>query len=196
MIPMICEIAGQLCIPAEWILGIMEHEMAMMNVLDVIADRLVILYWRGWHLQNRLHVHHNPEWKRHGMIRNDSSTGYGQIFARTAMEALNFARRNQIYDPQRTFSSDNPEDMWYVWNRLRTDRRFNVLVCGLCLIHAGTGINETRPTQAYTPDEVRKMFSRYNAKTATITEYGKEVYRISMNWKEYLLQNELTHTES
>ena len=194
MIPMICEIAGQLCIPAEWILGIMEHEMAMMNVLDVVADRLVILYWYVWRLLNRLHVHHNPVWKRHGMIRNDSSTGYGQIFARTAMEALDFARMHQICDPQCTFSSDHPEDMWKVWKRLHTDRRFNVLVCGLCLIHAGTRINGTRPTQAYTPDEVQKMFSRYNANTETITEYGIEVYRISMYWKAYLLQNDLTHT--
>ena len=115
--------------------------------------------------------------------RRDSSTGYAQIFAYVAINALNFAAEQGIENAQGLglpagFVSDpkNSEDIRIMWLKLNRDRAFNLRMAALNLLAASFEVNGHYDLAHSAPEELKKTFSRYNANTKRITGYGEEVY--------------------
>jgi peptidoglycan hydrolase-like protein with peptidoglycan-binding domain len=133
-------------------------EIRKYTVLDGLADDGVRQYHTGtdWDPTDK--------W-----IKRDCSTGLGQIFAVTAINARNYAIRQgiisgAIQDPGRD------ADVWQIWQRLRGDDYFNISTAAHVLIHAATDIrraeNDTpvqipRPSLDYSDEHSRLVLRRY-----------------------------------
>lgn len=70
------------------------------------------------------------------VFRTDSSTGLGQIFASTAIAAINWDAGHQVYD------CGDWRDLRTVWTRLRTDDSYNIRVAALVLAHKRSLLRE------------------------------------------------------
>ncbi len=134
-------------IPKACIQAVLWQEMTGMDWLDPLADLAVACYWRFQPLWDRMHL----------PAKRDSSTGYGQIFAATAIKDINYAHDAGI-------------------RALPVSARFNIQCVALCLLHAAAEMTGTTDFSALSPEELQLVFTRYNADTKKITPYGKETY--------------------
>ena len=79
--------AAEKCgVPEPWVKGILLQEMTELNILDPLADLAVRFYYFRYLLRGRL-----PGTGSLVLGKNDSSTGWGQIYAFCAIDSLNFA---------------------------------------------------------------------------------------------------------
>ena len=153
-------------VPAACIQAVLYRELTGMDWLDPLADLAVACYWRF-----------QPLWDRLGLsAKRDSSTGYGQIFASTAIKAINFAYENGIRDLPAAAPLDGQTALGEVWRRLHRDIPFNVRCIALCLLHAAYEMTGSTDFSSFSPDDLQLIFTRYNADTQTVTLYGKETY--------------------
>lgn len=93
--------ANRYSVPKEMVQAIVLREQATLGLDDTVADSLVMNYYTK------------------GFGQPDSSTGIGQIFARTAIAAENAILKNITLDTK------NPKDIWTVWQNLQ-DPTYNI----------------------------------------------------------------------
>lgn len=170
------QVADKYHIPPSWIQAILLKEMTELNLLDLAADLMV--YFN--HL--RFLVTGGRMSRRSSFFgKLDSSTGWGQIFGFVAINALNRAVDQKLTDyTQQGFaddhrlSVDNPQDLWLVWHRLNRDRAFNIEMCALNLLACAEKMNGHTNLSAFTEEETKRTFTRYNADVRHVTRYGEE----------------------
>ena len=98
----------------------------------------------------------------------DSSTGLGQIFVQTAINAHNAAiKRGDITGQEKDFS--NWRDREEIWMQLRDDNEFNILYVGLVLKYEADKLGIS--IDSASSSEIERILTRYNGAAA----YGKEV---------------------
>lgn len=183
------ELSGRYGIPAAYIMAVLRKEIAEIDILDPLADLAVRFYWLRYSLRRFL--------KKHGLVRSaepllrrgpfgkrDSSTGFGQIFAFVAINAINYALDRGLDTPDglgvpsdRRLRPDDPEDLRCMWLRLQRDRSFNAQASILNLISAAEEMNAHTDFARYTPEEIQRTLTRYNANVRTVTAYGRDAYR-------------------
>ena len=64
-----------------------------------------------------------------------------------------------------------------IWNRLNRSPRFNLEIAALNLLSAAKEKTGRLDFAGYTPEEIKRIYTRYNGTSATITEYGESTYR-------------------
>ena len=98
----------------------------------------------------------------------DSSTGFSQIFAKTGINARNWAKENG-YITDREYNLDNWKDMWEVWQKLNEDINFNLETCALVLLWEASnlGLERVNP-YSYSQEQIKQILTRYNG----AEEYG------------------------
>ena len=171
---------GRVCtscrIPAAYLEAVLLSEIPEIDLFDFVADSAVALNW----LRYSLFRSYEPEKHTKNPLRKfDSSTGYGQIFARVAIEALLFARSRGIPAGEcfaGELSPENPDDLRRVWFRLRHDKAFNLTCSALNLVSAADQMTGRIEFDGYTPEEIKLIFSRYNGNVRHITAYGEKAY--------------------
>lgn len=110
---------------------------------------------------------------------NDSSTGPCQIFARTAIQARNWAK-SKGYLTGPTLDANNWRDMWDVWRNLRNNEQYNIeSALYYCMRNAEVELGVAVGTQKnLTPSEVALMYQAYNGNIQAPSEdamiYGRE----------------------
>ena len=171
-------VAKRYAIPSAMIKAVLRKEIADIDLLDPVADLLVRLCYL------RCRLFECGTVKRRGILaKRDSSTGYAQIFAYVAINAVGYALDRGLDDAaglglpeDRRPDSANEDDLCAMWLRLKRDRKFNIQMGALNLISAADAMNGHTDFARYTPEEIQRAFTRYNARTDRITAYGKEVY--------------------
>jgi hypothetical protein len=148
-------------VPAPCLKGILFREIREIDLMDAAADAAVRLGLFG---------------------RDDSSTGYAQIFARTAVNSLRFAEERGIETAEKLGLPPLPpgEDPGYrraVWLRLNGDRTFNLRLAALTLLSAAHEAAGTTDFENMTAEDMKRAFSRYNSSSCAVSSYGEEVYR-------------------
>lgn len=152
-------------VPAACLRGILYQEIADMDWLDAAADLIVRMHWAVYRIFGK---------EPGGLLRKrDSSTGYAQVFAATAIRGLHFAVSHGFPLP----AADSPDDLCSVWRRLHADKRFNTLCAALTLLNAAEEMTGSTDFQSFSPEEMQLVLSRYNARTDHITAYGKAAYQ-------------------
>ena len=196
--PWIETVTARYGIPAACVKAVLRREIADIDLFDPVADTLVWFHWLFFDLHRRLYrlglVKSEEPRPRRGLLgKKDSSTGYGQIFAFVAIKAANYALERGLEEegplglaPGERLSPDSDRDRERMWRRLGRDREYNIRMSTLNLISAGEEVNGHTDFGRYTPEEMKRMFTRYNADTRTITPYGEEVYRY---YREYINDN-------
>ena len=161
-------------VPSAAMLAILRQELPQIDLMDLLADQAVLLHWSMARL-----LGHPP---RRG--KQDSSTGYAQVFAATAINSINFAADAGITDykslgllTDHRLSRENPADLRMIWLMLHRDRNFNLLCAALTLLSAAREMTGRIDFAGYTSEEWQLIFTRYNANTHQITPYGREAYR-------------------
>ena len=160
-------VAARYALRAPFIRALLYTELIRIDVLDPLADLLV-----------RLNGH------RAGGIANkrDSSTGYGQIFGFVAINAANFAvaRGLTTYPalglPDRRLDPSSPSDLRLVWNRLNREPEFNIELSALNLLAAADEVIGRIDFASFSPEEIQRVYTRYNGTAPQITAYGEEAY--------------------
>ena len=163
-------------IPPSFLKAVLCMEIPEIDISDIIADKLVTFNWFRYSL---FHIYTPQRHTRNPLHKFDSSTGYGQIFSRVAIEALLFARGKGIPAGaviSGDLSTDNPDDLRRIWLRLHHDKAFNLTCSALNLVHAAYQMTGRIEFGGYTPDEIRLIFSRYNGNVKHITAYGEKAY--------------------
>jgi RHS repeat-associated protein len=163
------------------------QEIRFYNALDVLSDTTVIeTYVYKHQLEEYLEL---PAWMRIFipapnvpiMMKSDSSTGLGQIFASTAIDALN-------WKGDRTYDADNWKDIGSVWVMLHDDDNYNIKMAGLVLARAAFNVDvEISSTKA---SDIKKILARYNGRGSAADNYGNYTYEYYMLFNRYnVLQN-------
>ena len=193
--PWVEAIAARYGIPAACMKAVLRKEIGDIDLFDPLADTLVALNWRRFDLCRLFSKTYAPRKSRGVFAKTDSSTGYAQIFAWVAIDAMNFALSHGLEGeeglglmPGERLSKDSARDRERMWRRLGRDKKFNIRMGMLNLIAAGEEVNGHTDFERYTPEEYKKMFTRYNANTRAITPYGEEVYQY---YQQYINDNNI-----
>jgi len=171
-------------------MAILRKEIVEIDLFDPLADTLVWLNWQ------RCRLFGGPKkplpTRPQGLFQKlDSSTGYAQIFSFVAINAVNFALDRGLdtleglgLPPERRPERDDPADRYMFWRRLLRDREFNIRLAVLNLISAAEEMNGHTDFAAYTPEEWKLAFTRYNANVRHITPYGEQVYQYYLRYEQ------------
>ena len=153
---------------------------------DVAADLLVneyYVYMQELEKWNNLSDEEKQNTKKPEeplIKKDDSSTGHFQIFARTAMDAYNYAIDRGIIKGKKYDLSDWKQ-IYTVWLNLKNIRAFAAESAALVLLRAADLVNVSEITYRYSDDDVKKLLARYNGTNNDATEYGIsnfELYKI------------------
>lgn len=108
-------------------------------------------------------------------FQDDCSTGFAQIFARTAIRAHNWKVFNN-YSSGALADESDWHDVWSFWQRLHgSDEQNLTAVPGVLLWGAEDGGVTGPPRLTYTPTEVEQILARYNGTGPAAAAYGAEV---------------------
>lgn len=149
-------------IPGAVIRAILYQEMTTIDLLDPAADLAVQL----------------------GLFsRQDSSTGYGQIFGRTGLRAINFAADRGLTDYaslglvcDHRLDENDKRDLRLVWNLLHSNWRANIEISALNLLCAAEEMTGRIDFAHYTDGELKLILTRYNANVRHVTAYGEAAF--------------------
>ena len=181
--PTIEAVSTRYALPAAFIRALLYTELVRIDVLDPLADLLVRL--------NRC--------RPGGLLgKRDSSTGYGQIFGFVAINAANFAVDHGLTSyaalglPARRLDPERPDDLFLMWDRLNRDPDFNIELSALNLIAAADEVAGRTDLASLSPEEIRRVYTRYNGTSKQITPYGEEAYR---HYLRYAAHSDSKNTE-
>lgn len=129
-------------------------ELRKWNVLDKVADEAV----------------------KDGQ-KDDSSTGWGQIFARVAIEARNYCIDKGIINGDHLTDDDKAS----VWNRLHEDPTYNITTAAYLTIYNAYQTAVPRPGLDTSESDTQEILARYNGVDEGAQKYGRELiglYRV------------------
>lgn len=162
-------------VPKAIIQAALLREIRWMDVLDEVQDSRVI---ETKSYYDRLDDYNNMSfWGKliagvptpiSGLV-DDSSTGLGQIFAKTAIEAINWYNEQNDIDDRIDISDRN--EYYDVWDKLRTDDAYNIDISALIHLKSADemGIN----IKSLSEKDIKTLFGRYNASLETMLEFNK-----------------------
>lgn len=176
-------------LPSAVLKAVLYKEITDIDFFDPLADAVVAFNWQRISLLNHLPDLEDNQNKSGFFRKFDSSTGYGQIFARTAILAIQFATTHGIITTEtlgfrkgQTFSPDSPADVFEIWKKLHRDRSFNLACSALNLLFAAWDMNGRITFETFSPDELKRIFTRYNANVRQITPYGEVTYQYYLKY--------------
>lgn len=161
-------VAARYALPAPFIDALLYTELVRIDLLDPLADAVVAL---------------NHRFGTALLGKRDSSTGFGQIFGFVAVNAANFAVSRGLTSytslglPERKLDPADSADIRLVWHRLNREPDFNIELCALNLLAAAEEVTGHMDFSGFTPDEIRRVYTRYNGTVPHVTPYGEEAYR-------------------
>ena len=181
MEPAIRRASGDYHVPEAFIKAILYREIKEIDLADAGVDMIV----KSQVLSKLLH-------------RRDSSTGYAQIYGFVAVNALKFAEEQGLekaenlgFPPANELSPKNTEDVRKMWLKLHQDPEFNLRLAVLNMASAAYEMTGSLDFSAFSDDDLKRVFSRYNANTKEINAYGKEVFGY---YQRYLKEEENKET--
>ena len=171
----IAEVSKQLGIPKELIQTVLFKEIRMYDIKDVVGDLAVIEYHTGvnttqLYMPNNIPIQFNDIKK----VR-DSSTGLGQIFAKTAILAEQSINNSSL-------NYKNDKDILTIWNKLQNDSE-NIYYAGLVLKAEAKGLGVDLGNAS--SSDLQKVLARYNGTDYRAKEYGAETIQYYDLFKKY-----------
>ncbi|MFE0420657.1 glycoside hydrolase domain-containing protein [Streptomyces tendae] len=111
-------------------------------------------------------------------LRDDSSTGWGQIFAWVAVEARNYCvEQGLLNEPLLTLEDDRST----VWTGLHEDPEYNIETAAYVTVYNAFQIGLPRPGLDTSDADTERIIARYNGTNEAAEQYGRDVggvYRV------------------
>ena len=174
----ITKYCNQFGIPKEFVQSILFRELWCVNSLDALADSAV--------METHAYLKYpNPN----GILlyREDCSTGPAQIFAKTAINALNNASDRGFIELDRKYTTAI-DDIMEVWSKLHDDDDFNIMCCALVILDCQYEYRDSIPYHSFFDMDVaniKKILSRYNGYGTEAQTYGNETYEYYEIFSQY-----------
>ena len=157
-------------LPAPMIKAVLYQELTQIDLGDLAADLMVLAGIFG---------------------KQDSSTGYAQIFGRVALNAANFAVDQGLAD-YRSLGIDSEhrldpavvKDVRKIWRMIHRNPRQNIELASLNLLSAAEEMTGRIDFSSYSAEELTLILTRYNADVKQATAYGREAYRHYLRYSE------------
>lgn len=165
--------AVELVLSADWLFTSVARQMRLRKAL-VQAPVL-------WELRKRNPLDVASDEAVKAGARDDSSTGWGQIFARVAIAARNYCVQQGVINGALL---DPVENLRSVWDKLHEDATYNIRSAAYLTIFNGHQVDTEQGTSIGRPDlntthaEIQKLLSRYNGTGEAANQYGEEVIRL------------------
>jgi len=164
-------------IPKEFVQTVLLRELWCYNDLDIAADVLVIEYY---------------DWKYHGgtppaVQRTDSSTGIAQIFANTAIHALNNADDRGFLDLAERYDPQKWQDVWATWSSMHYNTDVSIRNCALVILNCQYEFSEICPYwsfYSYNNTQIKKILARYNGYGDEAQAYGEDCFEFFSLFRE------------
>ncbi|MBR1496303.1 MAG: hypothetical protein IJ617_01590 [Oscillospiraceae bacterium] len=188
----ICALSRRYGVPAACVQAILYQEITQLDLLDIAADLAVKFYWLRYRLRRALGFRRaEPALRWWAFGKRDSSTGYAQIFAYVAINAINFALERGIAEEAELLlpaaaplHPEEPEHLRLIWARLHRDRRFNTLCAALNLLAAAQEMTGRIDFPGCSAEELKLILTRYNADVRHVTAYGERAYRMYLEYRQ------------
>ena len=173
----ITDAANKYDVEKEMIQSVLFQEIRFYGLDDPIADDLVKKSY-VYEMEKEIYESGGKLFPPMPVIgyRTDSSTGLGQIFAKTAIEAINWYQGNTVYDYS---NIKDREDMWY---NLQNDL-YNIEMVGMVLAYKRECIKDNNYT-------VKDILKAYNGSGELAEKYSDVAMLYYNAFKQYnLVQN-------
>lgn len=177
----ITELSNKYLLPKAAIQTILLRELRCYDIRDDIADGFVVEQYAYLH---NVELYNNSEWWLQLIMgypempfpyKEDSSVGYGQIFASTAINANNWAVTNRIISGYQ-YDYNNWKEREEVWTKLKDDNNYNIGMIALVLIYGADDQGLHDCYWRYDETELKTMLSRYNGFGDQAVAYGNQAY--------------------
>ncbi len=165
----ITDYCNQYRIPKEFVQSVLFREIWCYSATDIVADESVQAYY-AWM---------EGTGSKPGIIKTDSSTGIGQIFASTAIQALNHADDRGFISLTSKYNQDDWRDVWSVWKNLHDSRLYNINCCVLVILDCQYEYQYIVPYEDIfdcTESQIKTILARYNGTNDKAVEYGNLCY--------------------
>ncbi len=182
----ITKLSNKYMIPKAAIQAVLLRELKCFWAQDDFSDSCVLSYYA---YQYQVEYYNSLEWWQQILIqypeypimsREDASTGYGQIYALTAINANNWAIEEGIISGNK-YDYDDWHQREEIWNKLRTDNTYNISMIPLVLMHGASKKGFDRNYYNYTVEQIKKMLAVYNGDDS----YGEAVYHSYVIFDKY-----------
>ncbi|WP_369191271.1 glycoside hydrolase domain-containing protein [Streptomyces sp. R08] len=117
-------------------------------------------------------------------LKDDSSTGLGQIRAHTGIDARNYCVDAGIITG-RIMSTDNSDDLSTMWHSLHDDDVYNVSTIPAVLVQGAALLGIARPTVDSSTDDSRRIMGRYNGTGDGAERYGNAMIGLFAVFEKY-----------
>ncbi len=186
----ITDISNKYFIHKAAVQSILLRELRCCDVTDEIAD-----YWveQQYIYQEKMEEYQNLPWIVKALTgpptmpipyKTDSSTGYGQIFARTAIDANNWANKKGM-DVEKLYNYDNWKERKEIWEKLKNDNEYNIRMVALVLIWGAAEKGLSEEYWCYNDYETKTMLTRYNGFGNDAIKYGNQTFRYYQVFDKY-----------
>lgn len=186
----ITKIANELSVHKAFIQTILMRELWCLNLADIAGDEMVQSYynWKeaceNWEKQDTLYQATVPYPSPPVLIKEDSSVGLGQIFAKVAIAAYNHAIDFGYICGVRK-NADDWHECKNVWYSLKDDEEYNIRMSSINILSCIDEFGYQHIYDSYSAEQCKHVFTRYNANTNTINDYGEECYQYYLIFKKY-----------
>lgn len=170
--------------------AIIMREQSFEGVDDSVADMAVESYlsyliqlekWEKLPLEQRALI---PQPTYLGVVKEDSSTGFCQIFAKTAINSINYAKSLGVYSFG-PYDYGNLEERLDIWKKLHSNDEYNISICPLVLIYGAHELGLNNSLYGYDDENIKAVLSRYNGTNDKAKKYGDEVFEIYLLFEKY-----------
>ena len=117
-------------------------------------------------------------------MREDCSTGIGQMHAFVAINANNLARNKGLITT-RAYNKDDWHDCREVWFNLHNNDTFAIKMTTLEMYHCADYAGVCGSLFHCTDYQIKKIFTRYNSEDDEINTYGNECFEYYKIFKKY-----------
>ena len=187
----ITKIANELEVHKAFIQTILMRELWCLNLADIAGDELVQNYfvWKEsceyWEKQKTIYQATVPYPSPPIPLKEDSSVGLGQIFAKVAIAAYNHAI-DSGYICGMPINSNDWHECKKVWYSLKDDDEYNIRMSSLNILSCIDEFGYSHNYNAFSADHCKHVFTRYNEDTDVINDYGEECYQYFLIFKKYI----------
>lgn len=178
------------CVPKELVQTLLLRELWCVDLTDTVADEAVKAYfrwkeecenWSNLSLAEQLFI---PFPEAPLVMREDCSTGLGQMFAWVAIDANNLAR-NKGFISTRAYNKDDWHDCKEVWFSLHNNDTFAIKMTTLEMYHCADYAGVCGSLFHCTESQIKAILARYNGTGSDATNYGNECYEYYKIFEKY-----------
>ena len=171
-------------IPKAYMQTLLMRELYYINPSDSVADGLVIEYFaweqevEAWYNSAYLQLT-KPFPSAPSPLHTDSSTGLGQIFASTCINAQNYVCGTN-------YDWNDWKQRQSIWESLKYNNNYNIEAVAWVILYEMHNLGLPSDPFAYSDSQIKALFAKYNGTGTAAVTYGEQCFEYYKVFRSYL----------